>query len=199
MIEEVATPFFTTYGAVLVAEIAGDKLLYTTGVLATRFRALPIVSGVSIACVLKMACAVFLGSAISRIPPVWLALITLSSFGSIALVLFRAPPLATLPQGHVETPRALMLSFLAVLFSEWGDVGQITAAAMAARFGSPIVVWLGAVSALITKGAIGALVGARLRTWVKGRQLPHVARVLGATAMLLIGLFSAFEMINRPA
>jgi len=30
--------FFATYGAVFVAEIVGDKLLYTTGVLATRYR-----------------------------------------------------------------------------------------------------------------------------------------------------------------
>jgi len=32
-----------------IAEIAGDKLLYTTGVLATRYRALPILCGMTIA------------------------------------------------------------------------------------------------------------------------------------------------------
>ena len=30
--------FFATYAAVFIAEIVGDKLLYTTGVLATRYR-----------------------------------------------------------------------------------------------------------------------------------------------------------------
>jgi hypothetical protein len=30
--------FLATYGAVFVAEIVGDKLLYTTGVLAARYR-----------------------------------------------------------------------------------------------------------------------------------------------------------------
>ena len=30
-----------TFGAVFVAEIVGDKLLYTTGVLATRYRTVP--------------------------------------------------------------------------------------------------------------------------------------------------------------
>ena len=34
--------FFTTFGAVFVAEIVGDKLLYTTGVLAARYRTAPI-------------------------------------------------------------------------------------------------------------------------------------------------------------
>jgi len=33
------------------------------------------------------------------------------------------------------------------------DVGQITAAAMAARFGAPAVVWMGTVPAMVTKGA----------------------------------------------
>ena len=29
--------FLTTYGGVFIAEIVGDKLLYTSGVLATRY------------------------------------------------------------------------------------------------------------------------------------------------------------------
>ena len=47
-----------TYGAVFVAEIVGDKLLYTTGVLATRYRTLPIIVGVLVAFMAKMAVAV---------------------------------------------------------------------------------------------------------------------------------------------
>jgi putative Ca2+/H+ antiporter (TMEM165/GDT1 family) len=34
--------FFTTFGTVFVAEIVGDKLLYTTSVLAARYRTVPI-------------------------------------------------------------------------------------------------------------------------------------------------------------
>src|ERR1039457_709909 len=40
---------FAAYGAVFVAEITGDKLLYTTGVLATRYRTAPILCGMAIA------------------------------------------------------------------------------------------------------------------------------------------------------
>jgi len=39
--------FFATYGAVFIAEIVGDKLLYTTGVLATRYRTIPILMGMA--------------------------------------------------------------------------------------------------------------------------------------------------------
>ena len=56
---------FATYGAVFVAEIVGDKLLYTTGVLATRYRTAPILFGMAIAFMAKMAVAVLVGKAIS--------------------------------------------------------------------------------------------------------------------------------------
>jgi hypothetical protein len=54
------------------------------------------------------------------------------------------------------TPKGALVSFAAIFFSEWGDVGQITAATMAARFGDPLLVWVGAVAAMVTKGALAA-------------------------------------------
>ena len=41
--------FFATFGAVFLAEIVGDKLLYTTGVLAARYRTMPILIGMTAA------------------------------------------------------------------------------------------------------------------------------------------------------
>ena len=68
--------FFAAYGAVFLAEIAGDKLLYTTGVLSARYRPLPIMVGVIIAFMLKMAVAVMLGEAISHLPKLLVAGVT---------------------------------------------------------------------------------------------------------------------------
>ena len=39
--------FLATFGAVFIAEIVGDKLLYTTSVLAARYRTLPIMLGMA--------------------------------------------------------------------------------------------------------------------------------------------------------
>jgi putative Ca2+/H+ antiporter (TMEM165/GDT1 family) len=194
-----ATAFITTYGAVLLAEIVGDKLLYTTGVLTTRFRTGPVLGGASAACLCKMAVAVFVGGALAHIPPTWLAVVTCANFLAVAFVFARAPLLSVASGQRRETSRAVTLSFLAVLLSEWGDVGQLTAAAMAARFESPLAVWLGAVAALMTKGVVGAAVGARVHAWLRGRSAPRIARFAGAAAILLLGLFSAFEMMHRPA
>jgi putative Ca2+/H+ antiporter (TMEM165/GDT1 family) len=201
MTEDMATVFATSYGAVLLAEIVGDKLLYTTGVLATRFRTGLVLGGAGIACLCKMAVAVYVGSALSRVSPAWIAALTCANFLAVAFLFARTPSLspATATARGIEAPRAVALSFLAVLFSEWGDVGQITAAAMAARFEAPVAVWLGAVAALMTKGVLGAAIGAPLRTWLRVRTAPRAMRLAGAAAIVLLGVFSAIEVMHRPA
>ena len=79
--------FFTTYGTVFVAEIVGDKLLYTTGILATRYRTAHVMFGMAIAFMAKMGVAVMVGNTISKLPPLLVAAITAASFLSVALLL----------------------------------------------------------------------------------------------------------------
>ena len=70
------TIFAATYIAVFVAEIVGDKLLYTTGVLATRYRSASIVWGMAAAFMIKMGVAVAVGTAISQLPRALVAVVT---------------------------------------------------------------------------------------------------------------------------
>jgi putative Ca2+/H+ antiporter (TMEM165/GDT1 family) len=186
-----------TYGAVFVAEIVGDKLLYTTGVLAARYRAAPIMIGMLIAFMCKMAVAVTVGSAISKLPPLLVAGLTSASFIGVAITLWRKP----LERSPVEKERhasgAALISFAAIFFSEWGDVGQITAATMAARFGAPLLVWAGAVAAMVTKGALAASIGAGVRQWIVARVPPKVVRYAGVSALLLLGLLSVLETLTE--
>src|ERR1700722_7879164 len=114
---------FATYGAVFVAEIVGDKLLYTTGVLATRYRTVPIMIGMLIAFMAKMAVAVAVGSAISRLPPLLVACVTAVSFIGVAITISRKPMERTTSEKDRRTSRAAIVSFSAIFFSEWGDVG----------------------------------------------------------------------------
>src|SRR2546421_3231936 len=83
--------FFATFGAVFLAEIVGDKLLYTTGVLATRYRTAPVMFGMGVAFMLKMGVAVAVGNAISKLPPLLVAGITAASFLGVAYALWRKP------------------------------------------------------------------------------------------------------------
>ena len=53
---------FATYAVLFTAEIVGDKLLYTSGVFAARFRWRAVVCGMTAAFMGKMAVAVIYGS-----------------------------------------------------------------------------------------------------------------------------------------
>jgi Ca2+/H+ antiporter, TMEM165/GDT1 family len=187
---------FATYGAVFVAEIVGDKLLYTTGVLATRYRTVPILCGMAVAFMAKMAVAVLVGKAISTLPPLPVAAITTVNFFAIAFALWRKPDRK---ESNREYPasRAVMVSFAAIFFSEWGDVGQVTAATMAARFGSPWLVWVGAVGAMVTKGALAASVGAGVRQWIQEHFAPKTVRYAAVGLLLLLGLLSVVETLTE--
>ena len=55
-----------------------------------------------------------------------------------------------------------------------GDVGQVTAATIAARTSLPFVVWLGAVSAMVTKGTLATFLGAGIRKRIQREYLPKL-------------------------
>lgn len=192
--------FLATYGAVFIAEIVGDKLLYTTGVLATRYRTVPILLGMGLAFMAKMAAAVLVGKAISTLPPLLVAAITAVNFIGIALVLWRKPDRREArelkPQEETSALRAAMLTFAAIFFTEWGDVGQVTAAGMAAKFNVPLMVWAGAVAAMVTKGALAASIGASLRGWIQRKFEPRTIRYAAVGVLLVLALFSVIETLE---
>jgi putative Ca2+/H+ antiporter (TMEM165/GDT1 family) len=190
--------FFATYGAVFVAEIVGDKLLYTTGVLATRYRWVPILFGMALAFMAKMGVAVLVGDAISKLPPLLVASMTAINFFAIAVVLWRKPDKREVKPQEYPSSRAAMVSFAAIFFSEWGDVGQLTAAGMAATFrAAPLVVWLGAVSAMVTKGALAASIGASVRKWIQDHLSPKTIRYAAVGLLLLLGILSVVETLTE--
>lgn len=187
--------FLAIYGAVFVAEIAGDKLLYTTGILAARYRNAPILCGMGLAFMAKMGVAVMVGKAIATLPPLFVAGVTVLSFLGMAYALWQKPVCAPESKKRHPASKVAAISFAAIFFSEWGDVGQITAATFAARFGSPLIVWLGAVSAMITKGILAATVGAGLGQWIQKRIDPKISRVCGVTMLLVLGILSVLEIL----
>jgi putative Ca2+/H+ antiporter (TMEM165/GDT1 family) len=193
------TILLVTYGAVFAAEIVGDKLLYTTGVLATRYRTPPIIIGMLVAFMAKMAVAVLVGKAISKLPPLLVATVTTLNFFAIAFTLWRKPDKREIKPKEYPDSRAAMVSFAAIFFSEWGDIGQITAATMAARFNSPLLVWIGAVAAMATKGALAASIGGALRKWIQDHLSPKMIRYGAVCLILILGILSAWESFEGQA
>jgi putative Ca2+/H+ antiporter (TMEM165/GDT1 family) len=185
-----------TYVAVFMAEIVGDKLLYTTGLLAARYKTVPILCGMAMAFALKMGVAVAVGHLISTLPKWLVATITAVNFFAIAVVLWRKKDKREVTEKSYPAYRAALVAFAAIFFSEWGDVGQITAATMAARFNSPLAVWLGAVGAMVTKGTLASFIGGGVRGWIQSHFEPKTLRYAATVLLLVLGVASVWEILD---
>jgi putative Ca2+/H+ antiporter (TMEM165/GDT1 family) len=190
------TAFVATYVAVFIAEIVGDKLLYTTGVLAVRYRPLPIILGMALAFMIKMGAAVLLGQAIAHLPKPVIAGLTAASFIGVMFMLWRKSddiPVDGEAKSESLTQPAFV-TFATILLSEWADVGMITAATMAANYASFLwVVWVAAVAAMVTKGLVAAFLGAGVRRWIRNRIQPKHLRYASVIAMAILGAAAVAE------
>jgi putative Ca2+/H+ antiporter (TMEM165/GDT1 family) len=202
--------FFTTYGAVFIAEIVGDKLLYTTGVLATRYRSLSIIIGMAIAFCLKMGVAVAAGEFIARLPKPLLAAVTAASFLFVAITIWRKPDERPEKGKDKRVFSGALVAFATIFFSEWGDVGQLAAVGMASktlgqlnagqlvlsRSAVLMALWLGAVGAMVTKGILAASLGAGIRAWIADRVSPKMIRIVATIALLVLGTLAVLETLG---
>ena len=131
----------TSFGAVFLAEIVGDKLLYTSGVLATRYRWGAVVTGMTLAFMAKMSVAVAVGATIGKLLPAWLvAVLTAISFIGVSIAMWRKPDVRTPKEKDCRILRGAAIAFATIFFSEWGDKGMMTAGTWAA-------VWVSAAQA----------------------------------------------------
>jgi len=145
----------------------------------------------------KMGLAVIVGKAISKLPSPLVATITAISFLGVAFVLWRKSDRPSESKELHRASKAAMVSFAAIFFSEWGDVGQITAATLAAKYRMPLVVWVGAVSAMVTKGTLAAFLGAGIRRWIRDRVSPKVVRYVAVGLLLVLGCLSVVEILTE--
>ena len=191
----VLATFFLAYSTVLVAELLGDKTLYTLAALATRFRLLPIVTGAALAFALKMAAAVLLGHALAGLPPHLITFMSgLTFFAMAGGMLYRLlrPKAQRVPSTPVRFRAAFLTSFVALFVPEWGDPGQLAAALLVAQGGSPTLVWLAGTLAMSMKAALAGVLGGQLRRWVPER-LMRIASVVVFFGLSLLA-FSGVEI-----
>ena len=181
-----------TYGTIFVAEWLGDKNLYTITSFTMRFRALYVFCGFTVAFMIKMGVAVLVGQAITELPTNLLSITSTVTFFIAALVIWyrrNDDQEITPAQKSGNFPKVTLTAFAAILFSEWGDVGQIMAATLTVKYRLPLVVWIGATLALISKGLLALLIGHSLRN-----RIPvSILRPVCASLCVIMGIISAVE------
>jgi putative Ca2+/H+ antiporter (TMEM165/GDT1 family) len=202
----VLSVFFATYGAVFIAEIVGDKLLYTSGVLATRYRWSAVLTGMTLAFMGKMAVAVVLGSKIASLLKPWeVAVLAAISFIGVAIAMFRKADVRTPKEKDTRILQGAVMAFATIFFSEWGDKGMVTAGIQAATWvtSAPAkgldptrvgwTVWIAAFSAMVTKGGLAVTLGASARQWIATHVNPRYVRYMAVAAILVLGFLCVLE------
>lgn len=198
--------FFATYGAVFIAEIVGDKLLYTSGVLATRYRWSAVLTGMTLAFMGKMAVAVVLGSEIANLLKPWeVAVLAAISFIGVAIAMFRKSDVRTPKEKDTRILQGAAMAFATIFFSEWGDKGMVTAGIQAATWvtSAPAkgldptrvgwAVWIAAFGAMVTKGGLAVTLGASARQWIATHVNPRYVRYMAVAAILVLGFLCVLE------
>ena len=183
------------YWTVLVAELVGDKAIYTVASLAVRFPAGTVLGTMTVAFGGKMLTAVLLGKFIARLPSHWTALLSAAAFFSSALFIWlkKPRPITAGPLAKDFSLRATAICFATLFFTEWGDPGQIAVAALTVETQASWAPWLGGVLALMTKGCLAMAVGLKLRD-----RLPQSGmRILASVSCCVLGILALTGLVSR--
>jgi putative Ca2+/H+ antiporter (TMEM165/GDT1 family) len=175
--------FFTTFAMIFVAELP-DKTALATLVLAARNKALPVFVGVAFAFVIQTLVAVVLGRVLNLLPPQIVHIAAGILFLGFAAAMWLRKPEAEDESSDGAAPtafwRAAYQSFIVVFIAEWGDLTQLSTAALVAREAQPVTIFIAAVLALWSVTAIAIVVGHHAKRWLKPAILQKVAAVVFA-------------------
>lgn len=154
------------FALVFVVELP-DKTMVATLVLSSRYRPGPVLVGIGAAFALQMGIAVSIGGALSLLPEKVTLGIVAALFAVGAVLLFRES-FRDEDESPRETPaatsavRIAMISFGILVIAEFGDGSQLATAAMSAKYGAPLSVFLGAWLGEMAVCTIAALAGRAL-------------------------------------
>ena len=181
-----------SYWTVLMAELIGDKSLYTVATLGLRFPVPLVFVTMSVAYGGKMLAAILLGGLMTQLPSPWIALLSAALFFLSALLIWFKRELAedssdAAPRGSF---RAGAICFGSLFFAEWGDPAQLSAAALTSHahvaWWGP---WLGGTLALVTKGTLALTIGLGLR----GRMPVRLLRTVASISCCVLGVLALWE------
>jgi putative Ca2+/H+ antiporter (TMEM165/GDT1 family) len=176
------------FWTVLIAELVGDRSIYALTSLTLRFRAGLVFAAFAVASAIKMLAAVLLGRALMHFQSHWTYVISGIAFFVSAILIWTEetkvePEARTKPGGWA---RGAMACFASFFLTEWGDPGQISAAALVLKSHMMLGTWLGGTLAIMTKGAVVMAIGLQIRDRLPQRTL----RLLASSSCCILGIFA---------
>lgn len=179
-----------SFAVIFVAEM-GDKSQLMAMTFATRFRAVPVLIGITAATAVVHAISVGVGYGLgAALPTGWISLLAGLAFFGFAAWTLRGDSLTEADKRKAEhsTRTAVVAVSVAFFLAELGDktmLATITLATQHGWFGT----WLGSTIGMVVADAIAIVVGRML-----GRRLPERAIQYGAAA--LFALFGGWLLVE---
>jgi Ca2+/H+ antiporter, TMEM165/GDT1 family len=184
----------TAFVLAFLAELP-DKSMFASLVLGTRYRPSWVWTGAAAAFAVHMAIAVTAGRLLGLLPhrvvDTVVACLFLAGSGYLWVSSFRPghPEGADAARQGGRTPswlRVAGMSFGVVFVAEWGDITQLTAANLAARY-DPVLVFAGSTLGLWVVAAVAVSVGAKSLEVIPMMWIRRIT----ATIMLGLGIYTA--------
>jgi putative Ca2+/H+ antiporter (TMEM165/GDT1 family) len=182
------------FAVTFLAELP-DKSMFASLVMGTRHRAAWVWAGAAAAFTVHMAIAVSAGQLLTLLPHRVVDAVVAALFVAGGAYLWLTSNRAHAAHG-VDAARqggrpgtfwrVAGTSFAVVFVAEWGDITQITAANLAARY-NPVLVFVGATLGLWAVAATAVSIGAKSLSLIP---MAWVSRIAG-TILLALGIYSA--------
>ncbi|MBE1490147.1 TMEM165/GDT1 family protein [Plantactinospora soyae] len=194
--EDFNTALAISFGVIFVAEL-GDKSQLMALTFATRFKAIPVIIGITVATSVVHLASVALGVGVgAALPTGWIALVAGLAFLGFGAWTLRGDKLTDEERRKAErtTRSAIIAVSIAFFLAELGDktmLATITLATQHGWFGT----WLGSTLGMVAADALAIGVGRAL-----GRRMPEKAIRYGASALFAIcGLWLLLDGIRQLA
>jgi Ca2+/H+ antiporter, TMEM165/GDT1 family len=196
-------PYLAAAGVAFVLTFLGelpDKSLFASLVLGTRYRPVFVWAGAAAAFTVHVGIAVTAGRLLALLPQHLVdgVVATLFLAGAVYLWLtsFRQQQPEDLDAARQGGPpasfaRVAGTSFAVVFLAEWGDITQLTAANLAARY-DPLSVFVGATLGLWAVAAIAVNVGAKSLSVIPMAWVRRITAVI----LLALGSYTAFVALS---
>ena len=186
--------FASVFVLIFLAELP-DKTAFATVLLATRRRPLAVFLGAAGAFAVQSLVAVAFGGVLSLLPARAVRVGAGLMFLGFAWAMWTRKEEGAEEAGEADDgagfARAATASFAVIFVAEWGDLTQLATAALAAKHGRPLTVFLAATAALWGVAALAVAAGHQFSSRFEPRRLEKAAAVVFA----LVG----FYFLLKPA
>ncbi|MEJ2885155.1 TMEM165/GDT1 family protein [Actinomycetospora aeridis] len=183
-----------SFAVIFVAEL-GDKSQLMALTFATRFRALPVLLGITAATAVTHAVSVGVGYLLgATLPTFWIALVAAIAFVAFGFWTLRGDELTDEEKnkGSATTRSAFIAVAVAFFLAELGDKTMLATITLATQYpgtGGVTGVWVGSTIGMVAADGLAIVLG----RWL-GRNLPEKAIRIGAAVLFFVfGAWLAVE------